>query len=371
MESINTSGTHATSLSEKNSLLQTLSTAEPAPPPYSIVAPTSDSLAEPIAGSSRQPSEPVVDVQPTRRPSAGLTSNPSGRRSLFLPHPNAPKPAQSPAGPMYGRQAVAPLQIPIRPEGPPPGSSFHSLNLVLAARREGRLGRMTIYGNFDRDLASSLGPVPVTFSVEPPPHSSRTPSRAATMRDVRSTTPSNNHLSPGQPQIDSVVEDQPLSPTKSMPRANFFPKGPTARPRSRSFSGFDKPIAEMFLPEKKRYHLILLDAVKTRADLGVFAVVSQRVLYRKGPNLLQLPRWQPQDQFLYLTVQRFRIPHLLRKCRRYLLRFRSPGITWSHRPRLPQISQPPCRTLAMAHLPVERQLPHFLLQQEHLLECNR
>ncbi|OBZ78654.1 TBC1 domain family member 10B [Grifola frondosa] len=67
---------------------------------------------------------------------------------------------------MYGRQP--PISRAFSPPGAPPvGSVVHTLNMALAMRREGRSMRTTIYGRFDYDLAGSIGPVPVTFSLEP------------------------------------------------------------------------------------------------------------------------------------------------------------------------------------------------------------
>lgn len=258
-------------ISEKSSLTRTVSTGDPAPPPYSRLAPASEVSAEPTPGPSRQQLDPAM--HPTRRPqnTGGPAPNPSSRTSLFLPHPHAPKPAQSPAGPMYGRQPVVPSHLISRPGGPPPGTILHSLNMVLIARHEGRPGRTTIYGKFERDLASSLGPVPITFSVDPPPPpphmtaSAHGPRMVGPAKEPRSGSPLSSQPSlstregtpPSQTRPEVGHEAQGPS-SKAVPRANFFPKTASPRPRSRSFSGFNKPFAEMFLPESKRYEVSIV-----------------------------------------------------------------------------------------------------------------
>lgn len=255
------------STSEKSLLMMTAASAEPAPPPYTQMATGAEisPSVDPGPGPSAQPRSPPMNA--TRRPAnaGGPPPNPNARTSLFMPHPHAPKPTNSPAGPMYGRQLVAPAHLMPRAEGPPPGTIFHSLNMVLVARHEGRPGRGTIYGRFERDLASSIGPVPVSFSLDPPQ-----PPVIAGMNGmkrvavganvVRTGSPLNRQPSPlaggesSTAQFDPNLKQGPESPLS--PRANFFPKSPNPRPRSRSFSGFDKPIAEMFLPQSKRFVFI-------------------------------------------------------------------------------------------------------------------
>ena len=94
---------------------------------------------------------------------------------------------------------------------------------------------VTIYGNFERELASSVGPVPVTFSLEPqnnvPAHHPKAAfesSESGSGGDVDSVD--------GSGGAGGVVES-----SKPIPRPNFFPQAPSIRPRSRSFSEFDTP----------------------------------------------------------------------------------------------------------------------------------
>jgi TBC1 domain family member 10 len=104
------------------------------------------------------------------------------RASLFLPHPNAPKPSNSCSGPMYGQQ-----QQQQRPQPPPSQRPTTSLSLnnnitggsstirvlqqAVAARfaPNGQMRRTTIYGRCDSDLMSADRPVLIAFSLDPPP----------------------------------------------------------------------------------------------------------------------------------------------------------------------------------------------------------
>ncbi|EIW51903.1 uncharacterized protein TRAVEDRAFT_54319 [Trametes versicolor FP-101664 SS1] len=128
----------------------------PAPAPMPMPMP----MAIPRPGpSTSPPTHPTArPIDPNRPP-----ADPQGRQSLFLPHPGAPKPTTASAGPMYGRQPAAP---PV-PTGPPAGSVFQVLQIAFVARREGRPAPPTIYGRFEYDLSTSIGPVPITFSLEP------------------------------------------------------------------------------------------------------------------------------------------------------------------------------------------------------------
>ncbi|KAI0353294.1 hypothetical protein OH77DRAFT_648037 [Trametes cingulata] len=237
---------------------------QPPPPPYSVTAPpvpsSSSSTPAPHAPSPAQspPPQPGPSTSPPTHPQARPIDpnrplvGPEGRQSLFLPHPGAPKPNAASAGPMYGRQP-APVPAPV-PTGPPPGSIHHVLQLALAARREGRPAPPTIYGRFEYDLSSSIGPVPISFSLEPqnnipanrarPPMPwsaapSRTGSPASQMTvdstGRRSADPAGrrNAMSPPLQAVPPVA-----GPSQPIPRANFTPAVHTARPRSRSFSGF-------------------------------------------------------------------------------------------------------------------------------------
>ncbi|TFY54609.1 hypothetical protein EVJ58_g8758 [Rhodofomes roseus] len=281
---------------------------EPAPPPYAMAGPSSRPMQIVMSPPPAQ-GPPLLRTRSTNQPPA----DPAARTSLFMPHPHAPKPAQVPAGPMYGRQA-APFPLPQQYNGPPPGSAIHILHTLLGQQQQGRRpgGASTIYARFDRDLATSIGPVPISFTLEPQmnipanrpvgpdmynqgPGSragspAAVPSRmgtpldpspydvAATMAQgsslsrsataspavgglgrvaspavgqnlARSATASPRPInSPPQPQGEFGRPDS-VSSGKAIPRPNFFPKSGTPRPRSRSFSGFDSPIAEVVMPQ--------------------------------------------------------------------------------------------------------------------------
>ncbi|KAH9851256.1 hypothetical protein C2E23DRAFT_715098, partial [Lenzites betulinus] len=144
---------------------------QPPPPPYSVTAP-------PVASSSQGPppspapvprqgpsTSPPINPQPRPIDPNRPPASPQARQSLFLPHPGAPKPTTASAGPMYGRQP-APQPMPM-PPGPPTGRAQYVLQMAYEALRAGRPAPPTIYGRFDYDLSASIGPVPVTFSVEP------------------------------------------------------------------------------------------------------------------------------------------------------------------------------------------------------------
>ena len=135
------------------------------------------------------------------------------------------------------------------PAGPPPGSIFHTLHAALAARGDPAHPRLvTIYGRFDRDLSMAIGPVPISFTLEPP---NNIPSYR-----MRSQAPPMSPLATDR--FPPMEQAGPLSPQDSsagkvIPRANFFPKAQTPRPRSRSFSGFDSSAAEVIIPQDSRY----------------------------------------------------------------------------------------------------------------------
>lgn len=106
----------------------------------------------------------------------------------------------------------------------------------------------TIYGRVEHDLASSTGPVPILFSVDPP-----APPPPPVVVIVPKTSPLRTAVVP-EPSTAPAVEEGIDAKAESsddgnggnsngsvnvIPRANFFPKAATARPRSRSFSGFN------------------------------------------------------------------------------------------------------------------------------------
>ncbi|KAI0935551.1 hypothetical protein AcV5_003953 [Taiwanofungus camphoratus] len=224
------------SISEKRTMSPTLAAAEPAPPPYTAVPPT---IVSSSSSSPASPSPPPLTLShqgqplnfplPTTRP---LNINrppasPGARRSLFMPHPHAPKPAESPAGPMYGRHR-----------------------------------QTTIYGRFEHDLASSIGPVPISFSLEPQmsipanrPSVSQSLMASPSLGSSTSVSDGNTaaeieRIKASRPENQATDADKLDSVNRVIPRANFFPKAPAMRPRSRSFSGFDTPFTEVPLPKE-------------------------------------------------------------------------------------------------------------------------
>jgi hypothetical protein len=101
--------------------------------------------------------EPTTADPPRRLPSSTPNTN------LFLPHPNAPRPNLSPQAPLYGR---------VMPTAQPSPSTL----LIQAMRRAAQLRVApnglprfsTIYGSTAQDLAMSVGPVMIYFSLDPP-----------------------------------------------------------------------------------------------------------------------------------------------------------------------------------------------------------
>lgn len=204
-------------VSEKKRMIETtyFVANQAPPPPYTPMSPTAGSsgmdsqdVFSPHPHSQSHPSSPLPPAIPRPQPSS---ANAFARRSMFLPHPHAPKPADVPSGPMYGRAPVA-ASPQASPTGPPPGSLAHALLMALQARADPMRTRpVTIYANFDRELTSSVGPVPVVFSLE------RQSGRAR------------------QGEV-SQPQSLPASASQPIPRTNFAPQAQTARPRSSSMS---------------------------------------------------------------------------------------------------------------------------------------
>ncbi|KAF9459090.1 rab-GTPase-TBC domain-containing protein [Collybia nuda] len=185
------------------------------------------------------------------------------RRSLFLPHPNAPKaPSANSPGPMYiaQQQPPPPTQHQVR------GGVIQIIKIALAG---GGLGPgwpgipargPTIYGRTTEDLSASNNPVLMVFSTEPPPATAPlgSPARIYAPTPVTPSSPIRGSFgmamearqgTPGNQSEGtegSTSEDQRASGV--IPRANFFPKAGGARPRSRSFSGFNSTTVEVPLP---------------------------------------------------------------------------------------------------------------------------
>ncbi|KIK69890.1 hypothetical protein GYMLUDRAFT_528906 [Collybiopsis luxurians FD-317 M1] len=261
----------------------------------------------PPAPSQFPPPSPTQS-QPISRPSLAELRGYAGsavqgqRQSLFLPHPNAPKaPLESP-GPMYIRKvdSFQPSQVRQGPdprkvasnvlrmvlEAPPP--QFPSVMLpppssmpIRGTTKNGNAPNPpappprgpTIYARVDVDLASSNGPVPITFSVEPmgppplpilraqdnmnpiqpslqqSPPSPRHPPPALSQQYQQSQSPqmlnvkrsvtasaslpsSSNMRTPSQAPF---VAPQATSGSV-IPRESFTSQTPKLRPRSKSFS---------------------------------------------------------------------------------------------------------------------------------------
>ena len=192
------------------------------------------------------PSQPLTIAQP--RPSKPPTFDfGSSRTSIFLPHPGAPKaPGTAPIGPLYGRMQSPPSISGVKH---PQTSLLQLLHVAATVRTypNGAPRRMTIYGNCEVDLESAIGPVSITFSLEPPisvPANRIAPHRSQSS-DSNQTPPSPSRAS--TPTDQSFPSSGPGSSPKStstdqgsgtIRRPNFLPQKPQARPRSRSFSGF-------------------------------------------------------------------------------------------------------------------------------------
>ena len=234
------------------------------------------------------------------RPPPNQSPHPFARTSIFLPHPNAPKAIHQSQGPMYGRASTQTYAYPMAP-GPgrgnapthqpmPPGTTFfsthilHQLRSLSAAVSQGPARRppMTLFARCQPDLSTSMGPVPILFSLDPfpplptPPAGPQikigggrgmpylenaTPMRAATVSaPVRRGAMGNGvPLNEGVPvagdasvlrppkrsmtAVTSVGSPQgfdvtPASPSLPIPREGFVPQVGATRPRSRSFSEF-------------------------------------------------------------------------------------------------------------------------------------
>ncbi|KAL4244189.1 hypothetical protein ABKN59_010756 [Abortiporus biennis] len=302
---------------EKETIQSTVynSDSAPAPPPYSPTAEVFTMLSEqihhrsnptspisPSSGSSSPiGSNPVITAPPS---SSTLTirplninrqpPSPSARQSLFLPHPGAPPPRthNETTGPIYNRPPSqhlllsafssptsppssssssypSPHMSPPVATGPQQGSVMYTLQLVLSirARNMGMGLGPTLYGKCEVDLATSIGPVPISFTLEPPQN---IPANNIALRNQiqRSQSPAvslggsgSGGSRPGTPAQQSAlpVENGHVDgegsgvdgrSSKVIPRANFFPKVQTPRPRSRSFSGFDSTAVEIELTKE-------------------------------------------------------------------------------------------------------------------------
>ncbi|TFK32573.1 rab-GTPase-TBC domain-containing protein [Crucibulum laeve] len=184
------------------------------------------------------------------------------RRSLFMPHPNAPKAPAPTGGPSL--QADPVVQQQQQYQYRPRPNLFNVMRMAISAPRvpipgprPGMVRAPTIYGRTEIDLSVALNPVPIVFSVEPLP-AGTVQARAPPSPHSQMTIPRDSVASG---QSDTGVDDLTAGNSHGMggsgderpsagpiPRANFFPKAPGLRPRSRSFSGFNSTNAEIPLP---------------------------------------------------------------------------------------------------------------------------
>jgi len=204
----------------------------PAPPPQSLT---------------------IAQPRPSKLPAFDFGSS---RTSIFLPHPGAPKaPGTAPIGPLYGRVQSPPSVPGVRH----PQTSLVQLLHIAATTQtypNGAPRNMTVYGKCEIDLASAIGPVPITFSSEPPisvPANRIVPQRSQSS-DSNSIPPHSSQ--PSTPTNRSFPSSRPNTSPKptgtgpgsgNIPRPNFFPQRPQIRPRSRSFSGFDSASPQVSL----------------------------------------------------------------------------------------------------------------------------
>ncbi|KAF9470703.1 hypothetical protein BDN70DRAFT_659976 [Pholiota conissans] len=312
----------------------------PSPDPPTTLAASPAPSSSPSPAPSPSPSHLRPSLADLREPTGAPLPGTNQRRSLFLPHPNAPK---SPAGlvspgPMYiAAQQQAPPGWPNMRQGPPgPGGPMQPMpygpqfgaprpgvlqviRMALSrppppmgvARAPNQIRGPTIYGRTEADLGAAVGPVPIMFSIEPPPPGTVTgpalapvgqgkgpqigapptsPPRVqmmvkggapksqigqesqSIMRTISmgsgATVPSNSgntsnsSLLPSNSSPPINEPGKPASNTPSstlavpganssagpIPRANFFPKAGGLRPRSRSFSGFNSTSSSVPVP---------------------------------------------------------------------------------------------------------------------------
>jgi hypothetical protein len=164
------------------------------------------------------PPPAATSFQPRHRHRPSLADlRGDSRQSLFLPHPNAPKAPAAflSAGPMYiqspqQRQSTAlTAMVDIRRDvdttdrtADPPSQRLNSVAAVRVALSKisqlqsastgGQVqqqGQVTIYGRTGIDLSASMGPVPITFIMDPPPATAPPPN---TVQHRQQTYPPNS-----------------------------------------------------------------------------------------------------------------------------------------------------------------------------------
>ena len=210
-----------------------------------------------LPGISKGPSSPSISPpsqEPQARPRvpAGNSATALGMPrapSLFMPHPHAPKSVDPSTGQVSSRsQAIyeamssnTDVLHSTAPTGPPGGYSMSLLSMLALAATKARTEATTVYGQTRVDLSTSFNPVPITFSFH----------GASSQQNSKAP----KHPGPKSGQIarantsDGVMPESPKK-VAPIPRANFFPKVGTPRPRSRSFSGFS--VSEVAIPVATR-----------------------------------------------------------------------------------------------------------------------
>jgi hypothetical protein len=219
------------------------------PPPYTPMSLPSPVLSPTLIVTST-PSIPPSPSQAVAEPPANTSPT-----SLFLPHPNAPKPNLSPQGPLYGRTMAS---------VPSPSSTLLLQTMRKAAQmRVGPNGLprfSSIYGSTVQELSTALGPVYILFSVDPPNYipANRTRMVPVAAPPLVPVSTSQNALgpTPGVQQLPAL--SQVATPTPNVvPQSSLVPKTRAMRPRSRSFSDFGSPTSTGRLPKEQRLVLHL------------------------------------------------------------------------------------------------------------------
>ncbi len=248
----------------------------PSPTPASASSPVPSPLP-PVATDNKVPDQLRPSLADLR---GALIPGTNQRQSLFLPHPNAPKsPGLLTPGPLYIQSSQA-RSTAMQP-GPPRMNSVGVIHMALSRPLPPPVGSQpwrgpTIYGRIEADLAVSMGPVPITFSTDPFPakttKASTVPYRPAT---VPVPDPTSGMVMIGAPSPPILKQPTQLveraatvhhTASNVIPRPGFSPRAPGARPRSRSFSGFDSSaaVAEDSLSGLKRRVALALGLIKLK-----------------------------------------------------------------------------------------------------------
>lgn len=227
---------------------ETVLVVDPLPATQPLRLPRSPTSPPPQETHPAPPQQLVIaHPRPSKLPAFDFGSS---RTSMFLPHPGAPKaPGTAPVGPLYGRVQSPPSSV--------PGSRHSQTSLIYLLRvlatthmyPNGAPRNMTVYGKCETDLTNAIGPVPITFSLEPP-----ISVPANRVLPLRSQSSDSNPIPPHSSQPSTPTNQsfhlKPIGTgtnTGAIPRPNFFPQKPQIRPRSRSFSDFDSTSSQASL----------------------------------------------------------------------------------------------------------------------------